>query len=399
MPSEDYMSDDYVASLMTKDAKESTIKYSALGLQALLPKRPTTTAPRPNTRFLKNIIRETDSHNALLKLKETQEAKLRLRRLKEGDTHRRSSPDSTRRSHKDADTEDRPPPKRRRLSEDEGAKKGTQRRHKEFSDHTSSRAGHRDERDRRKSRRNDESSPEEDRTEPKSSSHHHRRHHHRHTRPGRSPSRSRSRSPNRSDRHHRSKYRRRDRSHSRDRDRDRDRPHRKSHRRKSRSSSPAPDTKPPPPQNPPSKPAEELEAEDSDPLESIIGPAPPPPQLKVRARGRGAFASSSTMDAHFSATYDPTTDVRPNSDSENDWDQALEALRDRQRWQKQGADRLREAGFGEDFVKKWEKGGEKTGEDVKWRGRGEGREWDRGKVVDTDGHIDTKPEWGRLKGT
>jgi len=39
MPSEIYMSDDYVASLMSKDAKESTIKYSALGLQALLPKR------------------------------------------------------------------------------------------------------------------------------------------------------------------------------------------------------------------------------------------------------------------------------------------------------------------------------------------------------------------------
>lgn len=148
-----------------------------------------------------------------------------------------------------------------------------------------------------------------------------------------------------------------------------------------------------------SNPAEELEADDSDPLESIIGPAPPPPQLKVRARGRGAFTSSFAMDAHFSATYDPTTDVRPNSDSENDWDQALEALRDRQRWQKQGADRLREAGFGEEFVKKWEKGGEKTEEDVKWKGRGEGREWDRGKVVGADGHVDTKPEWGRLKGT
>lgn len=105
------------------------------------------------------------------------------------------------------------------------------------------------------------------------------------------------------------------------------------------------------------------------------------------------------MDAHFSATYNPATDVRPDSDSENDWDQALEALRDRQRWQKQGADRLREAGFGEDFVKKWETGGEKREEDVKWKGRGEGREWDRGKVVDADGHVETKPEWGRLKGT
>lgn len=39
MPSEDYMSDDYVAKLMTKDAGESSLKYSAIGLQALLPKR------------------------------------------------------------------------------------------------------------------------------------------------------------------------------------------------------------------------------------------------------------------------------------------------------------------------------------------------------------------------
>jgi hypothetical protein len=29
----------------------------------------------------------------------------------------------------------------------------------------------------------------------------------------------------------------------------------------------------------------------------------------------------------------------------------------------------------------------------------EGREWDRGKVVDDEGDIDVKPEWGRLKGT
>lgn len=105
------------------------------------------------------------------------------------------------------------------------------------------------------------------------------------------------------------------------------------------------------------------------------------------------------MDAHFSSTYNPAIDVHPNSDSENDWDQALEALRDRQRWKQQGAERLRSAGFTEDEVSKWEKGGEKREEDVKWKGRGEGREWDRGKVVDEDGVLNTKPEWGRLKGT
>lgn len=102
---------------------------------------------------------------------------------------------------------------------------------------------------------------------------------------------------------------------------------------------------------------------------------------------------------HFSSHYDPATDVRPDSDIDDDWDQALEALRDRQRWKQQGADRLRAAGFTEEAVSKWEKsGGEKREEDVRWRRRGESREWDRGKVVGEDG-VETKAEWGRLKGT
>lgn len=105
------------------------------------------------------------------------------------------------------------------------------------------------------------------------------------------------------------------------------------------------------------------------------------------------------MDTHFSSDYDPSADVHPNSDSGNDWDQALEALRDRQRWKQQGAERLRSAGFTEIEVQKWEKGGEKREVDVKWAKKGEGREWDRGKVVDDEGDIDVKPEWGRLKGT
>ena len=105
------------------------------------------------------------------------------------------------------------------------------------------------------------------------------------------------------------------------------------------------------------------------------------------------------MDAHFSASYDPSNDAQPHSDLEDDWDQALEALRDRQRWKQQGADRLRAAGFTDEEVKKWEKGGEKTEEDVRWAKKGEGREWDRGKVVDEDGQVDVRAEWGRLKGT
>ena len=139
-------------------------------------------------------------------------------------------------------------------------------------------------------------------------------------------------------------------------------------------------------------------ANDSDPLESIIGPPPPPVPPKITSRGRGAFTSTSAMDSRFSSNYDPSIDVQPDLDDTDDWDMALEALRDRQRWQQQGAERLKSAGFTEEEVQKWEKGGEKREEDVVWKGKGEGREWDRGKVVGDEG-VETKPEWGRLKGT
>lgn len=117
-------------------------------------------------------------------------------------------------------------------------------------------------------------------------------------------------------------------------------------------------------------------------------------------RGRGAFTAAAKafdIDTHFAANYDPALDVLPNSDTEGDWDQALEALKDRQRWRQTGAERLRAAGFTEEEVKKWETGKQKGEEDVKWKRSGEGREWDRGKVVQAD--EDECEGWGRLKGT
>ena len=137
---------------------------------------------------------------------------------------------------------------------------------------------------------------------------------------------------------------------------------------------------------------------DSDPLEAIVGPLPPPAQPTVRSRGRGAHKSNAdAMDARFSTTYNPTADVHVDSDVEDDWGDALEALKDRQQWKKQGAERLKAAGFLDEQVQKWERGDEKTEEDVRWSKQGEGREWDRGKVIDEDGHVELKAEWGRLK--
>lgn len=102
------------------------------------------------------------------------------------------------------------------------------------------------------------------------------------------------------------------------------------------------------------------------------------------------------MDSRFSSAYDPTTDIRPDSDAEDDWGDALEALRDRQRWKQQGADRLKAAGFTDEQVKKWEKGDSQNEEDVVWTRNGQAREWDRGKVVDESGHVELKADFGRL---
>ncbi|MCJ1473477.1 hypothetical protein MMC13_002128 [Lambiella insularis] len=401
MPSEDYMSDEYVATLMTKDAKDSSIKYSALGLQALLPKRPTTNAPKPNTRFLKNIIQETDSHNAALKSKETGEARQRLKRLRGGDDTCRSSRDGRLFKYEDNDAVDERPQKRRRTKIEFSAGSGKRRKEEERYLPPSRRL--RVKEDEEPLRRKHHFS-EVDESEPEDTRRYHRRHRDRRRYKSSSRSHSRENSTHQSSQHpghNKDRQRRRSRTRSHQYDLERIKPHRTKHRSRPRSTEmeKSERRRRASPEASASKEAAGNEGSDSDPLEAIIGPAPPPPQPKVRARGRGTFASSSAMDTHFSAGYDPTVDVQPNTDSDNDWDQALEALRDRRRWQQQGADRLRAAGFTEEEVKKWEKGGEKGEEDVKWKGRGEGREWDRGKVVDMEGAVDTKLEWGRLKGT
>lgn len=408
MPSNDTLSDDYVASLLAKDAKDRTIKYSSLGLGALLPKRsalatprsesrpnycrPTTNAPKLNTRFLKNIIKETDNHNAALKAKEAQDARVRLRKLGQNaqrEPERWGSEDGSRSS------------KRRRIEdeEDDGViRKGRGHKHpsveKLRDDDERERSSHR--------RRHDYSDSDEQHAEHSQR----QRHRHGHHRP-RSKDRSRDRGSRRG-LEHGSKHRTRSRSPKTDRESK----HHRSRRRRSVATSPSSD----PASRHESRQIEKhsstsstnhpstshrapspTSSASSDPLASLIGPPPPPSPPKIRSRGRGTFASTSGIDNHFSSNYDPSNDIHPNSDSENDWDQALEALRDRQKWKKQGADRLREAGFTEQEVSKWEKGGKKGEEDVVWNGRGEGREWDRGKVVGSEGEeVETRAEWGRL---
>lgn len=157
-----------------------------------------------------------------------------------------------------------------------------------------------------------------------------------------------------------------------------------------------------------------VDDEDSDPLDDIIGPRPP--VIQIISKGRGTKSAASGIDTRFSRDYDPTADVALDPEEDDDWDQALEALRDRQKWKQQGADRLRAAGFTDEEISKWEKGGEKGEEDVRWVKKGEGREWDRGKLVEAEASVksDSVDMWdiivrkrspdidltfGRLKGT
>jgi hypothetical protein len=451
MASQDAMTDDYVAGLLAKDAKESSIKYSTVGLEAfkdskyvshlprkvhvnciLIDSRPPPNKPKPNTRFLRNIIKDTDNHNAALLAKEAAESRSRLEGLVSNE-HRaeraRNVGGSDIRKRQLGDIAailGGRPPKRKRDDQlekenkpfrprsvpdvqDKDPKVASGQRDREHSSRDEKRGDREETRRHKHRRREDEESD-------------HSRSHKRHRR------RDDTLSPDRErDRDHR----RRHRSSSRDRRRERD----TQRRRRSRSSSPRErrsgesrhhqrSLKPSGSDSPAdtrrshrphrhsrspeqrdtkrkSKTAgreEKEEASDSDPLDDIIGPRPASPPV-VRARGRGAFSSGSGIDARFSSSYDPTTDVQLDPDEENDWDQALEALRDRQKWHQAGAARLRAAGFTDEEIAKWEKGGEKTEEDVKWVKRGESREWDRGKVIDDEEIASVDMNWGRLKGT
>ncbi|CAG5179039.1 uncharacterized protein ALTATR162_LOCUS9002 [Alternaria atra] len=404
--------DAYIAELLKQDAKKATKTYELVGIDAFNPRRMNSRAPRPNKGFLQHLIRQTDSHNAALLAKEAEESRARLRKMnrdqkrarewEEGnggsaggrltpvasDNNVRSTTPSRRRDR----SEDESRHKRRRGERDrDGSASASSHRHRDRS-----RDGHRrkrrhdsEEEDRSQQKRRRSRSPrdksrkgkyseEQERWKPRrrdynDGRHRRQRSHSRTT----SPSRSRSRSPQREKHGKRDRHRDRIRSRSPRRNHITPNSHKDDRRSNSRTATPA---------------------SDSDPLEAIVGPLPPPPEPTVRSKGRGAYkANNMGIESRFSSTYDPSTDVRANSDVEDDWGDALEALRDRARWQQQGADRLKAAGFTDEQVKKWEKGDTQNEEDVIWTKKGQAREWDRGKVLDEDGHVELKADFGRLK--
>ncbi|KAH6855252.1 hypothetical protein B0I37DRAFT_52211 [Chaetomium sp. MPI-CAGE-AT-0009] len=364
------LTDDAVAELMAKEANDTAIKYSSMGLEAFRSTKPANKA-KPNTRFLGRIIKETTNHNAALLAKEAAEAQARLHNLTEAEEKKRrkvnpSASDLRRRQLGDISSILQGRKRPNGAERDEGRRKKEDGRHKEDSRDRSR------DRDRRRSRHSTRQGDKEEgqrrKHDDQTTSEHRRR-------------RDRSRSPRQRDRRHR------DRSplsssgedsrghHSRSRrgksGKDHDLIASESSRRKSygrllREGDDFATS---------SKTSGLAEGDESDPLEELIGPAPPPNPL-IRTRGRGAARGGAAMDGRFSEDYDPASDVQPEEPAATeDWDEAVETFRDRQKWKQQGAERLRAAGFTEDQIKKWEKGGEKDIDDVRWSKAGEKREW------------------------
>lgn len=319
--------------------------------------RPPANKPKPNTRFLRNLVRDTDSHNAALLAKEAAESRNRLEQLVTKDT-RRANDIRRRQLGSITAVLNGNAPKRQRTDgaarpmRDEGTSSGGLEERKDRSTDTED---YRRDKGRRV-RKDDEDMKDVSSSKDRHRSHrseskrlsHHEKHRSRHRSRSRSPDEDRrSRDPKRRER---SPGRRSLLSSSSRRDE-------KSYdRERRRRPSPQADS-------------------DSDPLEAIVGPLPPP---KVKSRGRGTVSSTSGIDARFSENYDPALDLVPENQETDGNGDDWELVLDRVKWKQQGADRLKAAGFTEEEIQGW-KSGKKA--EVKWTASGKEREWDRGKPV------------------
>ncbi|EMR66055.1 putative pre-mrna-splicing factor 38b protein [Eutypa lata UCREL1] len=372
MPSDDILTDDYVAELLAKEASDCSLKYSAMGLDAYKTSKRPANQPKPNTRFLNNIIRDTNHHNRTLLAKENAESQARLRELDEAEKQKQREEDRKVRRMRPglSDT-------RKRMLGDIAAHLGGPSKKRKTEAATAATAAE------------GPVSKSEDWNAFADSHHQHR--------PG-------------SDRRTDTPQKASDAkvgSSSKELGAESSGAHRNGRAsEKSRVSS-----------------RRDRDADDSvHPLDDIIGPAPASasePVGVVRRRGRGANVNrTSGIDSRFAADYDPRLDVTPEPDDDNNdndvvvnhqptnstntntntknnneenWDNAVEAFRDRLKWNQQGAERLRSAGFTEDEIRKWEKGGKKDESDVRWNKQGGLREWDKGKVVGDDGRSWCRP--------
>ncbi|RBQ78149.1 hypothetical protein FVER14953_02171 [Fusarium verticillioides] len=372
---DELLTDDYVADLLSQEASDCSLKYSAMGMEAYRTNKKPANMMKPNTRFLRHIIKDTDNHNKALLAKEAAESKARLKDLERTEEIKRRK---TNPSVNDI---------RRRQMGDIHAILGGKKRPRDEDEAGPSSRRERADKDRRQERKHEQRSDDlftDKRSEQRQ-----------HGRLSRDDRRSKTDDESRRSDRSRRDHRHRDRSRSRDRSSSEEEgQHRRSHKRRDRSRSPASQRRSRSPRESKSKhryrspldrnedpKRKEEEEEGSDAMEDLIGPAPPP-----KYRGRGTVGGSSGIDRRFSDTYDPKTDIQMDEDEVgNEWDDAVEAFRDRQKLRQNQDQRLKDAGFADEQIQRASGADEKSAENVQWSKAGEKRAWDVGKVIGSDG--------------
>lgn len=210
-------SDDYVASILQRDAdKKSTSNLSSLFSSVgsvTRATKPRSAAPKPNARFLRNLVRDVDSHNAALKEKQERESRRRMWDLQRGKKGER--PERVKRKveveAEDDDGKEAGSKRRRRSLERYAPGSARHGRANDGSPTTRERKHHHHRSENRRQERDKERSRSRSPDRERKHHHHHHNHHHRSKRSReheRDKARARSRSPDRS--HHSSIRRRRD---------------------------------------------------------------------------------------------------------------------------------------------------------------------------------------------
>ncbi|KAF5722599.1 pre-mRNA-splicing factor 38B [Fusarium mundagurra] len=338
---DELLTDDYVADLLSQEASDCSLKYSALGMEAYRTNKKPANMMKPNTRFLRHIIKDTDNHNKALLAKEAAESKARLKDLERTEEIKRRK---TNPSVHDI--------RRRQMGDIHAILGGKKRpRDEDEAGPSSRRESRRADKDRGQERKHDQRSDDLF-TDKRSEQRQHGR-------------------LSRDDR----------RNIAIGHGAETDTPKKKviiaevingetglDHLQA--------DDGLDRPEN-----LREEEEEGSDAMEDLIGPAPPP-----KYRGRGTVGGSSGIDRRFSDTYDPKTDIQMDEDEVgNDWDDAVEAFRDRQKLRQNQEQRLKDAGFADEQIQHASGADEKSTENVQWSKAGEKRAWDVGKVIGSDG--------------
>ncbi|KND87364.1 hypothetical protein TOPH_08008 [Tolypocladium ophioglossoides CBS 100239] len=399
MSNDRILTDEYVAGVLAEEAaRDCSLKFSAMGMeasradkkQAPAAQQKEKTRPltysrnyRPNTMFLERIIKGTDTHNKAKLANQAAESQARLKELEIAEELKRlkSNPNASEirkrqmgaihailgdkkrgRDGDDGPEAANPEPKNRNKPE---KTENLEKRHRDHRSSNRERDLFRDGRDESKRHRFSQPGHKRDSGLRKDD--------------GRSSGRNRdddsSRGENSRTYHSRS---RRERSESpRRHGRSRSPGERKSkHRQRSRDRSPSKrglaSSR---------RTADGKRDDDSD--YDLIGPAPPP-----RRRGRGTIGGASSLDHHFSESYDPKTDVHMESDEET-WEDAVEAYRDLQKLRQNQEQRMKAAGFAEEQIRKVNSRADDIEQHVVWSKAGEKRAWDKGKALEDEDMDDT----------